>query len=709
MVRTCGHDASGHQLAIASSTTITDGTHNALSLSAHSRGTWGDAVAISIEHPWTAQTSGVTTDLHGVHFASATAGWAVGVGGVIRATTDGGATWTAQTSGVTTDLHGVHFGSTMTGWAVGAGGVIRVTTNGGTAWTAQTSGVTTDLHGVHFASATAGWAVGAGGRILATTNGGATWTAQTSGVTTDLHGVHFASTTAGWAVGAGGRILATTNGGATWTAQTSGVTTDLHGVYFVSAMVGWAVGAGGVILATANGGATWTAQQSGTRQTLHAVHFQNATTGWASGVGGVILATSSGGAIWAVQDSGARAALRAVRLVDAQRSWVVGAGGVIRTTTVAAGSAPAFQLRVFYRGEQVERYDAVVLDPDAVASVEDAVNDVSKAIRVNANPNDLFPLPDRPLMTIRRNLSGGSDGTASLVDSDFTGTDGLQAFDPIDNINIVAVPDRASRDVMLAGINYCENRGDCFFLVAAPDSIDTAAEALAYKQATGPEFSGQNAFNSSFGALYVPWVEVADPLTRKTILVPPVGVVAGRYSATDVRRGVHKAPAGIEDGLMRGVLGLARLLSRAELEVLNPINVNVLRDVKGVGRVIWGARTLSANPALRYVSTRRLLLFIEESIDEGTQWVVFEPNTPELWRTIERNVRAFLRVVWRSGALFGETEERAFYVKCDRETNTPDSIEAGQVITEIGVAITKPAEFVIFRIAQSRAGAEISE
>ena len=262
---------------------------------------------------------------------------------------------------------------------------------------------------------------------------------------------------------------------------------------------------------------------------------------------------------------------------------------------------------------------------------------------------------------------------------------------------------------MLLGINYCENRRDCFFIAHATDTVDTAAEARDFKQATGSEYVGQNAFNSSYGALYVPWINVPDPLTNKSRLVSPIGAVAGRYSQTDIRRGVHKAPAGQEDGLLRGVLSLRKQLSHAELAVLNPINVNVLRNITGVGNVIWGARTVSADPEFRYVGTRRLLLYIEESIEEGTQWVVFEPNTPSLWRSIERNIRAFLRVVWRTGALFGETEDRAFYVKCDAETNPPDSIEEGKVITEIGVAITKPAEFVIFRISQSKAGAEISE
>ncbi len=384
-------------------------------------------------------------------------------------------------------------------------------------------------------------------------------------------------------------------------------------------------------------------------------------------------------------------------------------GDEIAVTIEHPNAAPAFSLGVFYRGEPVVVYDGLVLDPNAATSAEELINDVSKTIRVDANPDALPALPGRPQLTPQQNLAAGADGLTGVVSSDLTGADGLLAFDPIDGVNIVAIPDSSRRDVMLAGLNYCEQRGDCFFIAHAPETTDTAAEALAYKQATGSEFSGQNAFNSSYGALYVPWLEISDPLGGSSILVPPVGAVAGRYSATDVKRGVHKVAAGIEDGLLSSVLRLSHQLSRAEIEVLNPNHVNVLRRADGVGNVIWGARTLSADPELRYLSTRRLLLFIEESIAEGTRWVVFEPNTPDLWKSIERNVRAFLRVVWRSGALFGATEDQAFHVSCNAETNPPDSIAEGKVITEIAVAIVKPAEFVIFRISQSKAGAEIGE
>jgi phage tail sheath protein FI len=161
---------------------------------------------------------------------------------------------------------------------------------------------------------------------------------------------------------------------------------------------------------------------------------------------------------------------------------------------------------------------------------------------------------------------------------------------------------------------------------------------------------------------------------------------------------VHKAPA---NEIIRGALGVETLVSKEDQAGLNPEDINVIRKFNG-NITIWGAHTLAGkeNADWRYINARRLFLFLRESIDEGTQWVVFEPNDPSLWARITRNVTAFLTNVWRAGALFGATPQEAFYVKCDAETNTPDVRDLGQVVTEIGVAIVKPAEFVIFRISQ---------
>jgi phage tail sheath protein FI len=211
--------------------------------------------------------------------------------------------------------------------------------------------------------------------------------------------------------------------------------------------------------------------------------------------------------------------------------------------------------------------------------------------------------------------------------------------------------------------------------------------------------------NSDYAAFYFPWLQVFDPATmvvnpasQGLIYMPPSGHIAGIYARVDTARGVHKAPA---NEVVRGALDLRYKISKSQQDGLNPQGVNAIRDLNGNIRV-WGARTIGgdANGEWRYINVRRLLLFLRESIDEGTQWVVFEPNTPDLWAKITRNVTAFLTNVWRAGALFGTTPQEAFYVKCDAETNPPALRDLGQVVTEIGVAPVKPAEFVIFRISQ---------
>jgi phage tail sheath protein FI len=173
--------------------------------------------------------------------------------------------------------------------------------------------------------------------------------------------------------------------------------------------------------------------------------------------------------------------------------------------------------------------------------------------------------------------------------------------------------------------------------------------------------------------------------------------MAGVYARTDSTRGVHKAPA---NELVRACIGLGVNVTKGEHDLLNPIGVNVIRSFPGRGIRIWGARTLSSDASWRYINVRRLFNMVEESIERGTQWVVFEPNDPFLWSRVTRDVSSFLRMVWRSGALFGLAPENAFYVKCDAETNPPEARDLGQLVVEIGMAPVKPAEFVIFRISQ---------
>lgn len=267
-------------------------------------------------------------------------------------------------------------------------------------------------------------------------------------------------------------------------------------------------------------------------------------------------------------------------------------------------------------------------------------------------------------------------------------TDALEGFEAIDEIAIVAVPGAVDAAIQAAVVSHCERLGDRFAI------LDGQRNASPWTPAAIKGMQGR----SNYAALYFPWISVFDPATEDGLLVPPSGHIAGIYARVDGERGVHKAPA---NERIRGALGLAARLSRADQDGLNPAGVNVIRDLNG-SITVWGARTLGGDENLewKYVNVRRLFLYLRESIDEGTQWVVFEPNTPALWSRITRNVTAFLTNVWRAGALFGGTPAEAFYVRCDASTNPPEVRELGQVVTEIGVSVARPAEFVVFRISQ---------
>lgn len=327
-------------------------------------------------------------------------------------------------------------------------------------------------------------------------------------------------------------------------------------------------------------------------------------------------------------------------------------------------------------------------------------------------------LPEVPAPTggfIQLTTAAGTDGVNPIIALTFQGDfavppdrrTGLAALAGIDQISILAVPDEVNGVVVPnaavraaitnAVIDQCELLHDRFAVLSLDAGIGDVANAA---------FTGTR--DTSYGAVYYPWIRVLDPLTSLTHLIPPVGHVTGVYARSDIERGVHKAPA---NEVVRGIVNrdinairrpLEFQFDKREQDILNPLGINVIRDFRGDRRDIrvWGARTLSTDPLWRYINVRRLMLFIEESIDEGTQWVVFEPNDEPLWARVRASIRNFLLLVWRSGALQGLREEEAFFVKCDRSTMTQADIDAGRLICLIGVAPVKPAEFVIFRISQ---------
>ncbi|MFI6303104.1 phage tail sheath family protein [Amycolatopsis thailandensis] len=290
----------------------------------------------------------------------------------------------------------------------------------------------------------------------------------------------------------------------------------------------------------------------------------------------------------------------------------------------------------------------------------------------------------------------GDDAYGGLTVADFVGTDGgsgkrtgIVALEDIDEVSICAVPGVWSGTVESALITHCEQLKDRFAVLDPKDGLDI--EGIQ---------TFREPFDTKYAALYYPWLVVNDPSTNQFVEVPPSGHMAGIYARTDTERGVHKAPA---NAVIRGIRtpgGIAQDVAKRQQDLLNPKGINALRFFPNLGQRVWGARTLSSDSSWRYINVRRLFLFLEESIDEGTQWVVFEPNDEALWALVRQTVTNFLTTVWRSGALFGATADEAFFVRCDRSTMTDDDIANGRLICVIGVAPVFPAEFVIFRIQQ---------
>lgn len=292
-------------------------------------------------------------------------------------------------------------------------------------------------------------------------------------------------------------------------------------------------------------------------------------------------------------------------------------------------------------------------------------------------------------------LSGGTDGSvAGVTAADYIGKDegpgrrtGIQAFIENSDVSLMAVPGVTIPEVQMSLIAHCENLKSRFAVLDMPKDRKKTDELLEYR----------DMFDSNYAAMYHPWVQIFDPLSKKNIIAPPSGSVLGIYARTDTAVGVHKAPA---NEVVRACTGLASSYNTAEQDLLNPKGVNLIRSFPGRGIRVWGARTVTSNATWKYINVRRLFIFLEESIRANTNWVVFEPNTEALWGRVKRTIEMFLASVWRSGALAGTSPSEAFFVEIGRSTMTQDDIDNGRLICVIGVAPVKPAEFVIFRIGQ---------
>jgi len=353
---------------------------------------------------------------------------------------------------------------------------------------------------------------------------------------------------------------------------------------------------------------------------------------------------------------------------------------------VAEASQPAedtFKL-VITRGKDREEYDNVTTKKGK-NNVITAVKAASKLIQLEeigtAGALEKVPAPGK--VTLQ---GGGASMPARVTPDEYVGNSadrtGFAGLEAIDTVTMLSVPDLMAayqrgmidseqvKAVQLAMIAHCELMGDRVAILDAPPGLN-AQQIREWRV-------DKAGYDSKYATLYWPWVKVFDPLAGQANFV-------------------------------RGAISLELQVTKSEHDLLNPQGVNVIRAFPGRGIRVWGARTLSSDPAWRYINVRRLFNYIEGSILLGTQWVVFEPNDMALWERVKRTISAFLVRVWRDGALFGATPGEAFYVKCDGELNTAETIDAGQLIVEIGIAPVKPAEFVVFKIAQFSGGTSLSE
>jgi uncharacterized protein len=345
-----------------------------------------------------------------------------------------------------------------------------------------------------------------------------------------------------------------------------------------------------------------------------------------------------------------------------------------------------------------------------VIEQESRLVDVQPAVDLTAiPPASAIDAQTKQLTFTPANAGEGDDGEA-ITDAEVVGSEvsrtGIYALEKADLFNLLCIPPLTrggvvDNETLSKAVTYCQRRR-ALLIVDPPfgvNSIDTAEQAVdQIRSALGGEKIARNA------AMFFPYLKMADPLKEnRTEEFAPCGVVAGIFARTDVARGVWKAPAGTEAGIL-GVRELSYKMTDLENGRLNPKGLNCIRFFRDYGNIIWGSRTLAGSDALasewKYVPVRRLALFLEESLYRGTQWVVFEPNDEPLWAQIRLNMGGFMNNLFRQGAFQGKTPREAYFVKCDKETTTQNDIDLGIVNIVVGFAPLKPAEFVIIKFQQ---------
>ncbi len=373
-----------------------------------------------------------------------------------------------------------------------------------------------------------------------------------------------------------------------------------------------------------------------------------------------------------------------------------------------------FNLSVIEGGQTVESFEDLTVTPGD-HNVEKVVNAGSTKVKVKLNIDSkldvssmidvmkpgTFPMEQAPATPVPVNgrRFAGSEAARTGINGLAIAEDVTMVIVP-DLITAATKPDKSVdlnlwKAVQTTLITHCELHGNRMAVLDAPPGMSP--------QQIRDWRSDVAMYDSAFAALYYPWIKVENPLPSNgadaEILIPPSGHIAGVWARVDETRGVWKAPA---NETIAGCLDVEYPVTKAEQSLLNPIGINCVRPFGTRGIRIWGGRTLASDTDWRYLNVRRLFNMVETTILDGTQWAVFEPNDVKLWEGVKRTLTGFLSGLWREGALFGTSADQAYFVKCDAETNPPQSIDEGKLVVEVGIAPVKPAEFVIFRISQQK-------
>lgn len=366
------------------------------------------------------------------------------------------------------------------------------------------------------------------------------------------------------------------------------------------------------------------------------------------------------------------------------------------------------QNRSYYVLEHFSGFTAqsmVTTSPNQYCALANTINASSMFVRVAASsdisaavrPANSEPIAFTDGVLPYYNFSGSVDLLAELRD-----------------VSLLSIPDITTAtdrngqqtqafqaSLINAALLFCEQQGNLFYVIDPPWGLDVQGMA-AFKtgQARSPD-GNTNALQSAFGAIYYPWVFIFNPIAGANVPLPPSGPVLGRYANTDATVGVFQSAAGISEGSLMTVVALDQSLTDTDQDQLNPNGINALRNFPNYGNLIWGARTLSLNTEWTYIATRRLLIYVEQSLKQSLQWVVFEPNSTQLWMAVTGEINAFLTSLWQQGGLLGSTQAQAFFVICDASNNPPDTRILGQLNIDIGLAVQHPAEFIVFRMTQA--------